>query len=162
MTVWETHVLLWIHSNASVGLQRIPLGFKFELGFLRILKLLHIYIFGILFLQFLYPYFISGQCSLFTLKYRSKESKHGPEVDSGTSFFLVQILKKLLYTWRMTWKFNWFYKPNLVMMGVGELSFQDGENWISILHCIIFFLLQKCFSIPSLLSFFTLLMKKHR
>ena len=50
MTVWETRFLLLIHSNASVGLQRIPLGFKFELGFLRILKLLHIYIFGILFL----------------------------------------------------------------------------------------------------------------
>ena len=30
--------------------------------------------------------------------YRSKESEHGPEIDSGTSCFLVQILKKLLYT----------------------------------------------------------------
>ena len=50
----------------------------------------------------MYPYFISGQCSLFIPEYRSKESEHGPEIDSGTSFFLVQILKKLLYTWRMT------------------------------------------------------------
>ena len=46
MTVWETHVQLWIYSNAIVGLQRITfLGFKFDLRFLRILKLLHIYIF---------------------------------------------------------------------------------------------------------------------
>ena len=62
----QTHVQLWIHSNASVGLQRITfLGFKFDLRFSRILKLLHIYIFGVLFLQFLYPDFISSQCSLF-------------------------------------------------------------------------------------------------
>ena len=142
MTVWETHVQLWIHSNASVGLQRITfLGFKFDLRFLRILKLLHIYIFGVLFLQFLYPYFISGQCSLFIREYRSKESEAGPEIDLGTSFFLVQILKKLLHTRRMTSKFNWFYQPNLVLMGVGEISFQDEKSWISILHFTIFLLL---------------------
>ena len=76
----------------------------------------------------MYPYFISGQCSLFIPEYRSKESEHGPEIDSGTSFFLVQILKKLLYTWRMTRKFNWFYQPNLVMMGVGELSVSKIEK----------------------------------
>ena len=76
----------------------------------------------------MYPYFISGQCSLFIREYRSKESEHGPEIDSGTSFFLVQILKKLLYTWRMTRKFNWFYQPNLVMMGVGELSVSKIEK----------------------------------
>ena len=76
----------------------------------------------------MYPYFISGQCSLFILEYTSKESEHGPEIDSGTSFFLVQILKKLLYTWRMTRKFNWFYQPNLVMMGVGELSVSKIEK----------------------------------
>ena len=51
MTVWEMHVQLWIHSNARVGLQRITfLGFNFDLRFLRILKLIHIYIFGVLFL----------------------------------------------------------------------------------------------------------------
>ena len=47
----------------------------------------------------MYPYFISGQCSLFIPEYRSKESEHQPEIDSGTFFFLVQILKNLLYTW---------------------------------------------------------------
>ena len=55
----------------------------------------------------------------FLFSTRSKESEHGPEIDSGTSFFLVQILKKLLYTRRMTRKFKWFYQPNLVMMRVG-------------------------------------------
>ena len=39
---------------------------------------------------------------MFLSEYRSKESEHGREIDLGTSFFLVQILKKLLYTWRMT------------------------------------------------------------
>ena len=81
----------------------------------------------------MYPYFISGQCSLIIPEYRIKESEHGPEIDSGTSFFLVQILKKLPYTWRMTRKLNWFYHPDLVIMGVEELSFQDGKSWISIL-----------------------------
>ena len=99
----------------------------------------------------MYPYFISGQCSLFIAGYWSKESEHGPEIDSGTSFFSVQILKKLLYIWRMTSKFNRFYQPNLVMLGLGELNFQDWKSWIIILHCIIFLLLQKSFSIPSLL-----------
>ena len=98
----------------------------------------------------MYPYFISGQFSLFIPEYRSIESEHGPEIDSGTSFLLVQILKKLLYTWRMTSRFNWFYQPNLLMMGVGELSFQDEKIWISILHCTIFLLLQKSSSISSL------------
>ena len=64
----------------------------------------------------------------------------GAEIDSGTSFFLVQTLKKLLYTWRRTRKFIDFYEPNLVMMEVGELSFQDRTSWISILHCTIFLL----------------------
>ena len=76
MTVWKTHVQLLIHSNASVELQRITfLGFKFDLRFLGILKLLHIYVFGVLFCYCLYSYFISGQCSLFIPKYRSKESE---------------------------------------------------------------------------------------
>ena len=99
----------------------------------------------------MYPYFISGQCPLLIPEYRSKESEHGPDIDSGTFFFSVQILKKLLYTWRMTSKFNRFYQPNLVMVGLGELNFQDWKSWIILLHCTKFLLLQRSFSIPSLL-----------
>ena len=33
-----------------------------------------------------------------------QRSEHGPEIDSGTSFFLVQILKILLYTWGDDWR----------------------------------------------------------
>ena len=31
-------------------------------------------------------------------EYGSIEREHRPEIDSGTSFFLVQILKKFIYT----------------------------------------------------------------
>ena len=66
------------------------LGFKFDLTFLRILKLLHIYIFfGIIYLTNFC--ILSG--SLFIPKHRSIERKHPPEIDSASSFFLVQILK---------------------------------------------------------------------
>ena len=85
------------------------LAFKLDIRFLGILKLLHIYLFwGI-------DNLISGQWPLFyQRKYRSIAKEHLPEIDPGTSFFLVQTLKKILYTWRMTCKFCWFYQPNLV------------------------------------------------
>ena len=51
----------------------------------------------------LYPYFISCQCFLFIPEYR-RENR--PEIDSGTSLFLVKALKKIIYTWRMTNKFS--------------------------------------------------------
>ena len=96
MVDWETQDQFWIHNNARVGLQRITLlGFKFDLRFLRILKLLHIYSFGVLFIYFLYPYFILGQYSFFISEYRSIERDHWPEIYSGTSSFLIQILKKI-------------------------------------------------------------------
>ena len=62
------------------------LGFKFDLRFLRILKLFG----GIC---FTYPYLISSQSSLFIPDHRSIERQHRPEIDSGTSFFLVKTLK---------------------------------------------------------------------
>ena len=118
MVDWETQDQFWIHNNARVGLQRITLlGFKFDLRFLRILKLLHIYSFGVLFIYFLYPYFILGQYSFFISEYRSIERDHWPEIYSGTSSFLIQILKKyilFLYTLRMTIKLSWLYQLNLV------------------------------------------------
>ena len=40
----EMHVQFWIHSNATTK-YNVFLGFKLDLEFLRILKLLHIYIF---------------------------------------------------------------------------------------------------------------------
>ena len=65
-------------------------------------------------------------------------------------YYLVKILKKFLYIWRMTNKFNWFYQPDLVGIR-GDFCFQDGKSCISILHYAILFLLQKISSIPSLL-----------
>ena len=38
--------------------------------------------------------------------YRSIKRKHRPEIDSGSCFFLVQILKTFLYSWRMTSKLS--------------------------------------------------------
>ena len=38
--------------------------------------------------------------------YRSIKREHLPEIDSGSSFFLVQILKTFLYSWRMTSKLS--------------------------------------------------------
>ena len=77
------------------------LAFKLDIRFLGILKLLHIYLFwgvdNLIFRQ--WPLFF------YQRKYRSIAKEHLPEIDSGTSFFLVQTLNKILYTWRMTCKF---------------------------------------------------------
>ena len=55
------------------------------------------------------------------------------------SFFSKNIVY-ILYTWRMTNKFNWFYQPNLVGIR-GNFCFQNGKSCISILHYAIFLLL---------------------
>ena len=69
------------------------------------LKLLHIYIFGgIIYLIFVSLFRFRPMFLFYTgvQKYR----EHRPEIDSGTSFFLEQILKKFLYTLMMTNKFS--------------------------------------------------------
>ena len=78
-------------------------------------------------------------------EYISIEREHQAEINSGSSFFLVQILKTFPYTWRMTSKLSLFYQPNLV--GMGDLCFQDGKSWISILYCTIFLLLKRVKSV---------------
>ena len=88
-------------------------------------------------------YYLSNFCALISFQaevlflYQRIEvfEKH-----SGTSPFLVKILKKFLYTWRMTGKFNWLYQPNLVAIR-GDFFFQDRKICVSILHYAIFLLL---------------------
>ena len=86
-----------------------------------------------------FGYYLSNFCVLVSFQdnvlFLYQRIKH-----SGTSLFLVKILKKFLYTWRMTSKFNWFYQPNLVGIR-GDFCFQDGKSCISILHYAIFLLL---------------------
>ena len=75
---------------------------------MRILKLLHIYIFcGI-------DYLVFGQCSLFLPGKVEKYRKRTYALNRFRYFFLPSTnIKKILYTWRTTCKYRWFYQPNL-------------------------------------------------
>ena len=71
MIDWETHAQFYIQSNAKVRLQRLTsLGFQLFKIFENFKNYLRV-----LFIYFLCPYFISGQCSLFISDYRNKEEK---------------------------------------------------------------------------------------
>ena len=83
----------------------------------------------------MHPYFISGQCSLFIPEHRSIKREHRPEIDSGTSFSLIQI-QIFLYTWRMTSKICWFYQPNLVGMGISVSNIPFTVKQLSIASLI--------------------------
>ena len=103
----------------------------------------------------IFQYYLFNFCALISFQTNvcTREQKYGREnrheKHSSTSLFLLKILKKFLYTWRMTNKFSWFYQTNLVGIR-GDFCFQDHKSCISILHCAILLLLQKIFSIPSL------------
>ena len=100
---------------------------------MRILKPIHICISSSCIIYLIFASFFNFRpISLFISEYKSIEREHRPEIDSGTSFFLGQILKKFLFTWRMTRKFIWIYQPNLgALRGEGGGAEGGGEIFVS-------------------------------
>ena len=114
--------------------------------FFRILKLLS----GIIYLIFVSLFHFRTMFFFVEKMFSFCRRENRPEKHSGTSLFLVKILKTFPYNWRMTSRFNWFHQPILVRIR-GDFCFQDGKSCLSTLHYAIFLLLQRSFSIPSLL-----------
>ena len=84
-------------------------------------------------------YYLSNFCVLISsqanvlflyqsIEVSARKRENRPENHSDASLFLIKILKKFLYTWRMTNKLNWFYQPNVVKIGGAGDSVSNMEK----------------------------------